>query len=106
MRSITIKSIQLYPIAMTLVERLRTSFGQEPFKVGILVKLESDQGFTGWGESSAEINPGYSYETVGTALHILSEFLVPAVLGKTVSSATEIPPLLSVVRGHPLAKHA
>lgn len=106
MRSITIKSIQLYPIAMTLVERLRTSFGQEPFKVGILVKLETDQGFTGWGESSAEINPGYSYETVGTALHILSEFLVPAVLGKTVSSATEIPPLLSVVRGHPLAKHA
>ncbi|MBZ0276827.1 MAG: o-succinylbenzoate synthase [Anaerolineae bacterium] len=91
---------------MTLVERLRTSFGQEPFKVGILLKLETDEGFTGWGECSAEINPGYSYETVGTALHILDEFLVPAVLGKTVSSATEIPPLMSGVRGHPLAKHA
>lgn len=106
MRSVTIKSIQMYPIAMTLVERLRTSFGQEPFKVGILLKLETDEGFTGWGECSAEINPGYSYETVGTALHILDEFLVPAVLGKTVSSATEIPPLMSGVRGHPLAKHA
>jgi o-succinylbenzoate synthase len=104
--SITVKAIHLYPIAMTLVERLRTSFGEEPFKAGILVELETDQGIVGWGECSAEINPGYSYETIGTALHILSEFLVPALLGKTLTDATEVPGLLSEVRGHPLAKHA
>jgi O-succinylbenzoate synthase len=104
--SITVQSIQLYPIAMTLVERLRTSFGEEPYKAAILVELQTDEGITGWGECSAEINPGYSYETVGTALHILSEFLVPALLGKRLSDATEVPHLLSEVRGHPLAKHA
>ncbi len=106
MQSITVKAIQLYPIAMTLVERLRTSFGEEPYKVAILVELQTDEGITGWGECSAEINPGYSYETVGTALHVLSEFLVPAVLGKKLESATDVPELLSEVRGHPLAKHA
>jgi O-succinylbenzoate synthase len=105
-RSITVKSIQLYPIAMTLVERLRTSFGEEPYKAAILVELQTDEGITGWGESSAEIAPGYSYETVGTALHVLSEFLVPVLLGKRLSSATDVPGILSEVRGHPLAKHA
>ncbi len=106
MGTITVKNIHLYPIAMTLVERLRTSFGEEPYKAGILVELETDQGIVGWGECSAEINPGYSYETIGTALHVLNEFLVPALLGKTISDATGVPALFSEVRGHPLAKHA
>jgi O-succinylbenzoate synthase len=106
MRSITVKSIRLYPIALTLVERLRTSFGEEPYKSAVLVALETDAGVVGWGESSAEMNPGYSYETVGTVQHVLSEFLFPALLGKTLHSATEVPALLSAVRGHPMAKHA
>lgn len=105
MRAVTIKSIQLYPIAMPFVERLRTSFGEEPFKVAILVRLDTDEGYTGWGEAPVETHPGYSYETIGTAAHIMSEFLVPALLGKSVSDATEIPELLSGTRGHPLAKH-
>jgi O-succinylbenzoate synthase len=105
-QSITVKSIRLYPIAMSLVERLRTSFGEEPFKAAVLVALHTDSGAVGWGECSAEMNPGYSYETVGTALHVLNEFLVPALLGKRIRDATEVPGLLSSVRGHPLAKHA
>ncbi len=105
MKSITIKAIKLLPIAMTLVETLRTSSGDEPFKTGVLVQLETDGGITGWGEASPEIAPGYNYETVGTALHIMSEFLVPALLGKTMSSATEVPSILNHVRGHNMAKH-
>ncbi|MEZ4666696.1 MAG: o-succinylbenzoate synthase [Anaerolineae bacterium] len=105
MKSITIKSVNIYPIAMTMVERLRTSFGEEPFKTAVLVELQTDDGVVGWGEASPEIKPGYSYETVGTALHVLKEFLIPSVLGKTIQSATEVPALLSEVRGHPLAKH-
>jgi O-succinylbenzoate synthase len=105
MRSITIKQINLYPIAMTLVERLKTSFGEEPFKACVLTELITDEGIVGWGEAPTEINPGYSYETNGTATHILREFLVPALLDKTIRDATEVPALLSEVRGHPLAKH-
>ncbi|RMF77485.1 MAG: o-succinylbenzoate synthase [Chloroflexi bacterium] len=102
----TIKTIDLHVIALPLVERLRTSFGEEPYKAAILVEMQTDEGITGWGECSAEINPGYSYETVGTALHILREFLAPKLLGKTLSDATEVPDLLRGFRGHPLAKHA
>jgi O-succinylbenzoate synthase len=39
-------------------------------------------------------------------MHVLSEFLVPALLGKRLTDATEVPELLSEVRGHPLAKHS
>src|SRR6266496_5728638 len=106
LKSITIKSIKLYPIAMTLVETLKTSSGDEPFKTGIIVQLEADNGVIGWGEASPEIAPGYNYETVGTALHIMNEFLVPTLLGKTIKSATEVPALFSRVRGHHMAKHS
>src|SRR5687767_11436999 len=91
---------------MPLVERLRTSFGEEPYKVANLIELTTDDGITGWGECSAEINPGYSYETVGTAQHVLTQFLIPAVLGKTFAGPTEVPAVIAGVRGHPLAKHA
>lgn len=106
MKPIVIRSIELYPIAMSLVETLKTSSGDEPFKTGVIVKLQTDSGITGWGEASPEIAPGYNYETVGTALHIMNEFLVPALLGKTIQSATEVPSLFSRVRGHHMAKHA
>lgn len=106
MKRISVKSIQIYPIAMTMVETLRTSFGEEPFKSAVLVALETDEGVVGWGDCSAELRPGYSYETIGTALHVMREFLVPALLGKTIGDATEVPELMSSVRGHPLAKHA
>jgi O-succinylbenzoate synthase len=105
MKPVTIKAVRLYPIALTLVERLGTSFGKEPFKSAILIELETDSGMIGWGEASAEIHPGYSSETMGTALHVLNEFLIPKVVGQTVNSPTEIPRLLQGARGHPLAKH-
>ncbi len=103
--SITVKEIRLHSIALPFVEPLRTSFGEEPFKTAILVELITDGGVTGWGECTVEIRPGYSAETMGTAQHVLSEFLVPLLLGKTIHDATEVPALISSVRGHPMAKH-
>lgn len=106
MKPITIQSIRIYPVAMTLVEPLGTSFGKEPFKTATLIALHTTDGVIGWGEASSESRPGYSSETLGTALHVLSEFLVPALVGKTITSPTEVPALIRGVRGHPLAKHA
>ena len=105
MKSVTVKAVRLYPIAMPLVERLGTSFGKEPFKAAILIEMETAEGVVAWGETSSEINPGYSSETVGSALHVLHEFLVPKIIGKTINSPTDVPALLRQVRGHPLAKH-
>lgn len=105
MKPITIETITLHAIALPFVEPLRTSFGEEPFKSAILVELKTTDGVIGWGEVSTEIHPGYSSETMGTAAHVLPEFLLPLVHGKTVASPTEIPQLIASVRGHLMAKH-
>ncbi|MCK6578167.1 MAG: o-succinylbenzoate synthase [Anaerolineae bacterium] len=105
MRAIHIKGVTLYEIALPLAETLRTSFGEEPFKTAVLVEVETDEGVTGWGEMSVEIDPGYSSETMGTAIHVGREFMSPRLLGKTISDPTEVREILRPVRGHPLAKH-
>lgn len=104
MRSITIQAIKLHSIALPYVEPLRTSFGEEPFKACILVEVQTAEGVTGWGEASVEINPGYGSETMTTGLHVLDEFVIPKLIGKTIADATEVPTLTRGVRGNHHAK--
>ncbi len=106
MQSITVKEVQLYPVALPRVERLRTSFGDEPFTAAILAAVHTEEGVVGWGEASVESGPGYSYETMATALHIMSEFLIPLLVGQEIADATDVPELLKSVRGHPMARFA
>lgn len=106
MNSITIQDVILHPVGLPLVEKLKTSYGAEPFKSAVIVELITSDGRTGWGECPTKMRPSYAYETVATALHILSEFLIPAVVGKTITSPTELPKLMGALRGHPMAKHA
>lgn len=97
----TIEQIILHPIAMQLVENLQTSGWNESFRPAVIVEIHSD-GQIGWGESVAGWTPGYCYETIGTTLHILKDFLVPALIGKPI----EQPAIVPKFRGHPLAKAA
>ncbi len=104
MNAITIQDIKLHPIYLPFVEPLRTSFGQEPFKAAILIELTTTNGITGWGEACTEIAPGYGAETMATGLHILDNFLVPSLVGKTIESPREVPALLHGTRGNHHAK--
>lgn len=106
MRSITVKSIRIHLISLPLVEILTTSFGGEANKSAMLLELHTSDGHIGWGESSAMLEPGYSYETLGSSYHIIREFLIPSVLGRTVDTPTELPALMKSTRGYPLSKHA
>ncbi len=105
MSAIVIDSIQLHQVAMPLVEPLRTSFGVEPVRPVILVEMRAGD-LVGWGECVAVEEPGYSYETVGTAHHILTRFLIPRLVGQSIRDAAEARHLMAGVRGHPLAKAA
>ncbi|MEZ4515927.1 MAG: o-succinylbenzoate synthase [Chloroflexota bacterium] len=59
-----------------------------------------------WGECVATNDPGYSYETVGTAWHVLEGFLIPALVGRDIEEPEDLATALKFVRGHPLAKAA
>lgn len=100
MKSVTIKDIQYHVVALPLVELLKTSFGAEPYKSAIIIEIVTEDGLTGWGETALKTKPSYGAETVLTALHITQDFLIPKLIGKTISSPTEVPELLKSVRGN------
>ena len=100
-----IERIDLYHITQTLVSPFVTSFGPQQQRDCLIVAVQAD-GLTGWGECVATNDPGYSYETVGTAWHITRDFLAPALVGKTLAGPEALSPALAFVRGHPLAKAA
>lgn len=101
--NLKIEAITLYHISMPLVSPFETSFGRETNRECILVEIKSE-GLTGYGECVASRDPGYNYETTGTNIHILSEFIVPLLLGREIKDASDFQTLVSGIRGHHLAK--
>ncbi len=98
-----IESITLHHLRMPLVSPFETSFGRETDRECVIVELQAD-GLTGWGECVATRDPGYNYETTGTATHILKEFVAPLMLGKNVNDALDFQQRVDGIRGHNLAK--
>jgi len=98
-----IESITLREIQIRLKAPFETSFGVSHQRRILLVELIAD-GATGWGEVTASETPGYNSETTDTAWHVVSDFVAPSLIGKTISSASECPALLSSIRGHEMAK--
>ncbi|RPJ21812.1 MAG: o-succinylbenzoate synthase [Chloroflexi bacterium] len=98
-----IESITLHHISMPLIAPFETSFGRETDRQCILITLQAG-GITGYGECVATRDPGYNYETAGTAWHILKDFVAPLVLGQDVIDAEDFQKRVEGIRGHHLAK--
>lgn len=98
-----IENIELRHIKMELVSPFTTSMGTEYDEEHIIIRVDGG-GLTGWGECVAEGTPFYSYETVTTAWHILSDFLIPSIIHKNIYSIDEAIKSYSKVRGHNMAK--
>lgn len=95
--------VELYHIRMELVSPFVTSMGTETDEEHIIVRIDGE-GITGWGECVASANPFYTYETVQTAWHILSDFLIPGILSNDFNSVDEAILSWQKVRGHNMAK--
>jgi O-succinylbenzoate synthase len=98
-----IESIALHHLSMPLVAPFETSFGRETDRECILVVAQAE-GLTGYGECVASREPGYNYETTGTAWHILKDFIAPLILGREVADAHDFQKRVERIRGHHLAK--
>lgn len=98
-----IEGVRLEHLSMPLVSPFETSFGREVDRECILITVRAD-GLTGYGECVASRDPGYNYETTGTAWHILKDFIVPAALGQELESAADFQRCVRGIRGHHLAK--
>src|SRR5438045_5849017 len=98
-----IERVLLREIRMRLKSPFETSFGTVQDRRIVLVEVVAD-GVSGWGEVTAGETPGYNAETTDTAWHVLTDFLAPVLIGKSISAASELPALMSHVRGHEMAK--
>jgi len=103
MTPIRIEHIELRQISMPLVAPFETSFGVETEREGLIVALRGG-GLTGWGEVVASREPGYSAETAKTEWHILHDFIIPGVLGKSFAEVESLEKTYGGVRGHNMAK--
>jgi O-succinylbenzoate synthase len=98
-----LESIKLYHLRMTLRTPFETSFGRIDTRDCLLIEIHSE-GQIGYGECVADRDPGYSYETVQTAWHILSDFVIPDLLGKDLEGPQHLQRRMDFVRGHQMAK--
>ena len=98
-----LETIELRHVRMQLQSPFETSFGTEHERDCILVRIGAE-GLVGWGECAVSSFPGYSYETTGTAWHVLSEFFLPAVLGQRISNVGDFISLLAHFKGHNMAR--
>ena len=98
-----IESITFHHLSMPLISVFETSFGRETDRECILITIRSE-GLVGYGECVASRDPGYNYETTGTAMHILKDFISPLILGQDVKDALDFQERVSGIRGHQLAK--
>lgn len=99
----TIETIVLRELRMRLKAPFETSFGITQARRILLVEVVLD-GVSGWGEVTTIESPSYNSETTDTAWHIISDFIAPRLVGKSLRKAGDTAALLSAIRGHQMAK--
>jgi O-succinylbenzoate synthase len=99
----TIETIVLRELRMQLKAPFETSFGVTQARRILLVEVVVD-GVSGWGEVTTIESPSYNSETTDTAWHIISDFIAPRLVGKSLDKAGDAAALLSAIRGHQMAK--
>lgn len=99
--------ITLREIRLPLKEPFRISSGEVTERRILLCELHAAEGVKVWSECVAGERPNYSSETIDTAWFALREWIVPRVLGVTLSGPEHIHELLERdIRGHRMAKAA
>jgi len=100
-----VEAITLREIRLPLKYFFETSFGRIESRRIVLVTAHCE-GVEGWGECVAGDGPFFSYEWIETAWYTMRDFLIPALVGASLTEAKDICALISHVRGHNMAKAA
>jgi len=98
-----IDRIKLRRLSMKLKRPFETSFGQIAWRHSVLVEIASE-GLMAYGECAADEHPHYSYETAGTAMEIMEQELVPALISSSSIEPSNFQHAARKVRGHSMAK--
>ena len=94
----------LREVPLELREYFEISSGGTQARRILLLTLHAE-GIEAWSECVVGETPGYSYETTETAWHVLTKWLLPALVGAKVRDGRKLHPA-SWLRGHPMARAA
>jgi D-galactarolactone cycloisomerase len=75
---VKIKSVEPIVLGLPLAQPVQTSFGRMTHRYAILVRIETDDGTVGWGESWSNFPAWSPYERV----HTIREGLAPLLVGE------------------------
>lgn len=97
-----IDKIELRQVQVPLKAPFETSFGRMSKKDCVIVSVHSD-GMIGYGESVAFSAPYYNEETTETVWYMLEHYLIPALVGREVTSPEEIQVIFAPIRRNAMA---
>lgn len=97
-----IDGFEVIRISLPLVEPFRAAHGVVKERQSLLVRVRTDVG-EGWGECPAFQAPTYTHEYVDAAADVLTQHLLPALVGRTVDAPGAVE-VLAGFRGHGLAR--
>ena len=100
-----IERAELREVPLRLREYFEISSGGMQDRRVLLLTLHGE-GLEGWSECVAGEDPAYSYETSDTAWHILTDFILPRIVGREVADPEDALSPAWWVRGHRMARAA
>ncbi|MEA2945534.1 MAG: muconate cycloisomerase [Alphaproteobacteria bacterium] len=107
-----IEAIELFHVALPTRREHKWTGLQEPIGGYVIVKMTDQAGGAGWGEAPVLKDWGgefgrYFGESPGTATHVISRYLAPAVKGCIPGEIIELHARMDLaIKGHPYAKCA
>ena len=101
--AVAIERVGMRLVRLPLKEAFETSFGRIDSRLIFLVWIEGN-GLKGWGEVVAAEEPRYSYETIGTASHVIRDYLSQPLMARPVTGLTELAARFTPFKGHNMAK--
>ena len=100
-----IERATLREIPLRLKEFFEISSGGQQDRRILLLTL-CGEGLEGWSECVASEDPSYAYETTETAWHILTDYILPEIIGGQADAPEKILDPVHWIRGHPMARAA
>lgn len=100
-----IQRIELNVIQAPYLTPFETSFAKQEEKTAMIVKVFSDS-MVGYGECTALNGPFYSHETVKTCMHMMKDFIGPAMMRKDIDGPEDLRRALFFIRGNRMAMAA
>lgn len=101
-----IQEVIIRKLEMRMKQPFSTSFGTMQDRQFIVIEVRDELNNSGFGEGVAFSIPWYTEETIETSLHMIRDFLVPMLKGKTIQHPDEVTTLFQTIRKNNMAKAA